>query len=154
MPKSIEKITEHGAISIIERAARLLKDKGEVDVRPLAHEMGVSNEEVPSLVFVSNKDKKRVFVVEFKHADAQVLPDIFLANANQYKLWLQENNPNVTIEYGLSSNGEVAKGEKRVLNVEPIASITSAEDLVERIDLWVDRTIVQTKGDSPLDAPT
>ena len=79
-----------------------------------------------------------VFVVEFKQTDTQVLPDIFVANADQHQRTLQDANEknNLIIEYGLASNGEVVAGIGRETKVTPIASITSADELVETIKNW------------------
>lgn len=122
---------------IIAQTAKMLKERelGEVEVRPLTHELGVSEEEIPSLVFVPNKNKKHIFVIEHKQTDARVLPDIYAANAEQYKLWLQQNNDRVAIEYGLSSNAKTIDGENN--KIKTISSINSAEELVDAITSWV-----------------
>lgn len=145
MSKQSRQVAGHVSTSIITDAAKILRNMrvGEVDVRPLARELGVSQDALPSLVFVSNKDKRRVFVVEFKQADTQILPDIFVENANQYKHWLQKNNQDVTIEYGLSTNGRIIDEENGALSVEAITSVTTAKELAEKIRSWVDRTTIK-----------
>ncbi|NOH02790.1 MAG: hypothetical protein HND47_12925 [Chloroflexi bacterium] len=141
MTHSISRLTEDQAVSIVRDAAQRLKQEeiGEVYVQPILQQMGV-NEGVPNLVFVPNaelsKNIKRVFILEFKQTDTQTLPDIFVANANQYKRWLQEENTD-HIEYGLASNGEIVTDSERESNVTPIASVKSADELVEKIHDWV-----------------
>jgi hypothetical protein len=143
MINPIDKITESQAVSIINEAAESLQQEGKVYVQSILHQMGVDiNDGVPNLVFIPNEEdnegEKRVFVVEFKPTDAEVLPDIFVANANQHKHWLEEANENrFKIEYGLSSNGDVIAGSERGSEIIPIASVTKGEDLADRVRAWV-----------------
>lgn len=146
MASSIGKLIESPAVSIIERAANRLHEqgKGEVYVQPILTQMGVDiNDETPNLIFIPNdetnrnRDRKRVFVVEFKQTDTQILPDILIANADLHKHWLEEANDNYKIEYGLASNGAVLMGNRRESSIKAIASITSGDELAKRIDEWV-----------------
>lgn len=143
MSQIFGKFNETDAISIINQAIDKLKPEGKAYSQPVLNQMGVSiNERVPNLIFIPdlpNKEEKHVFVIEFKPCDERILPNIFVANANQYKYWLQEaNNTNrVKIEYGLASNGDIIADSERESSITPIASVTSVDELVEKIHDWV-----------------